>query len=234
MLETNSSIKTRSSGRRKAGSRLVNRLGQRFGSLTVVELHGIVGGRAVWNCICDCGKSVSRPGYKLQGSPNSSCGCKQIFGQVTHGLSKSPEFSIWYGMKERCYNPKAISYPWYGGRGITVCARWLDGEDGKSGVECFVEDMGRRPSTEFSIERVNNDAGYSPENCKWATRLEQAQNRRPQRSNIGPRIAWNGKVQSLVQWCRELNLNYHRVFRRISRGWSIEKALTADKYERKP
>jgi len=93
---------------------------------------------------------------------------------VTHGMSNTPEYRTWCGIKNRCYNNKVKSYPYYGGRGITVCKRWLT----KDGFINFYSDMGDRPSSNYSIDRINNNGNYTQDNCRWATRQEQGQNKR--------------------------------------------------------
>jgi len=132
-----------------------------------------------------------------------------------HGLRWTPEHRIWCKIKERCSNPKAINYPRYGGRGITVCERWKDS------FLNFYQDVGPRPSPKHSIERRDNLKGYSPDNCFWATTLEQANNKR---SNTI--VVFHGRAQSVASWCRELGLNYHRVRQRIYRNkWTPERAF---------
>lgn len=133
-----------------------------------------------------------------------------------HGLSKAPERNVWQKMKQRCLNPNDKSYADYGGRGIKVCDRWQTIE----GFINFYKDMSQRPSPEYSINRINNDGDYTPENCEWATKDEQVNNYRHNRF-----ITIGDRTQSLKRWVDELDLNYGRVSMRLQRGWSNEEAL---------
>jgi hypothetical protein len=118
-------------------------------------------------------------------------------------------------MKMRCYNVRFIEYPRYGARGITVCDRW------RNTFASFLADVGPRPSSQHSIERRDNDGNYTPENCYWATRIEQANNTRRNR-----RISLYGRTQTLAQWCRELGVKPYTLKDRIYKlGWTPEKAL---------
>ena len=114
----------------------------------------------------------------------------------THGMSNRSEYWIWKSMRSRCNNVKTENYKNYGGRGIKVCKRW-------DSFENFYKDMGPRPSSEYSIERLDNDGNYEPSNCKWGTREEQQNN---MRSNV--LITYQDKTQTLAQWCRELKVVY--------------------------
>jgi hypothetical protein len=122
-------------------------------------------------------------------------------------------------MIDRCYNGNASYYPKYGGRGIKVCDRWL----GDKGFQNFLEDMGRKPSPKHSIDRIDNNAGYSPENCRWATAKEQGRNTR---WNVN--FTYAGKTQCIEAWAEEFRINSATLSGRIRRGWSFERALTTE------
>lgn len=137
-------------------------------------------------------------------------------GNYRHGMVYSPEYQTWQGMKKRCYNPKTVKYPSYGGRGITVCEQWKDS------FETFFQDMGSRPSAQHSIERINNDGNYEPKNCRWALAKEQSRNTRRNQE-----ITFNGKTQCISAWAEDLQLHHSTVASRLKNGWSLEKALTS-------
>ncbi len=130
-----------------------------------------------------------------------------------HGGKGTPEYTIWKGMRQRCLDKGHRNYRRYGKRGITICARWTD-------FEKFLEDMGPRPSSSHSIDRIDNSLGYSPENCRWATFAEQANNRRSSRI-----IEYAGKQQTLCQWARELGMLPTTLCLRLRKWGSVEKAL---------
>jgi hypothetical protein len=207
----------------------------RFGRLTVVaEAPRIVSpsgfAALAAHVRCDCGvEKVVRAG-DLKNGYSESCGCLQreltavkiADRSRTHGMAAqgitAGEYKIWGGMKQRCSNPKAASYPRYGGRGITVCARWSDS------FEAFMEDMGPRPSDDHSIERENNDGNYEPSNCRWATRTEQARNRK---GNTAVTIA--GRTQTVIAWAEEAGSDPMTIYARLRKGWEPERAV----YDRK-
>jgi hypothetical protein len=131
------------------------------------------------------------------------------------GTNKSPIYRIWRNMKTRCLNPNNKAYKDYGGRGITICDRWMDS------FENFLADMGHRPSALHSLDRKDNNLGYSPDNCEWATRIRQSNNRR---SNVF--ILHEGKSQTMADWAREKGLRLGTLHYRIKSGEALESALS--------
>jgi hypothetical protein len=140
-----------------------------------------------------------------------------------HGRKWAPEYVSWCNMKQRCFDENSTFYRDYGGRGITVCDRWLDFVN-------FFADMGNRPSTKHTIERINNDGNYEPSNCRWATRKEQANNRRSRRI-----LELNGERKSLTEWATQLGIDKRRLHYRLNvLGWSVEKTITTPIRAHKP
>ncbi len=205
-----------------------NLTGQVFGRLTVVSFAGIQKGNSRWNCLCECGNesAVSLANLTTKKAPTRSCGClhREVCSasakvqMTTHGLTETPEFAVWCNMLDRCYNTKAKAFWRYGGRGITVCDRW------RTSFEAFLADMGQRPSEGHSIDRCDNEKGYCPENCRWATWTEQNRNRSSARL-----ITHEGQTHPLIRWSELTGLSDQTIRYRLSHGWSVHDALTNPK-----
>ena len=158
------------------GRKIIEMVGKRFERLIVVGESGRdKHGNALWKCLCNCGNIKIIIGKSLRRGITKSCGCLNIEKATKHGLCKTTVYNSWLAMIARCNNPNNKNYKYYGGRGITICDRWVNFEN-------FFEDMGDRPDA-LTLERKNNNLGYSKENCKWATKTEQARNRRIFKNN---------------------------------------------------
>lgn len=181
----------------------LNLKGHRYGRLLVIsELPERRKIQVVWDCLCDCGKSTQVTTNCLRMGVTKSCGCliKEIQTQrcATHGLSKSKGYSSWIGMKQRCYNVNNTHYKYYGGRGVTVCDRWL----GEDGFINFINDIGEKPFRSASVDRYPNKNGnYEPTNVRWASKKQQVDNRS---NNVC--IEYNGQIMTRTDWARKLGI----------------------------
>jgi hypothetical protein len=197
--------------------------GQIFGRLTAVSKHHkAANGRMLWLFACECGaEKVADPNEVKRGSTRS-CGClaneqrKNAAQKQTHALSRSSmprERKSWEMMIARCHDPEQVSYKNYGALGIRVCARWLNS------FENFVMDMGKRP-VGMTLDRIDGSADYCLENCRWATRKEQANNRR-----TNHRITIDGETKTIAQWADHLGMNSHVIRSRIYKGMQDHDAV---------
>jgi hypothetical protein len=171
-------------------------------------------------CECDCGNTVNAILSELKSGHTKSCGCYKRYvtkmRSLKHGQSKkTPEYNTWLNIKKRCYNVNSPDFPDYGARGITVCDSW------RNSFENFFEDMGKRPTKTHSIERKNNNLCYSPENCIWATSIQQANNKRNNRI-----VTYNGQSGSVKYWSAITGINKQTLATRTLRGWCETCAIT--------
>jgi len=194
----------------------IDLIGQTFGKLTVVaQAESTKAGSRRWLCQCTCGGTATTTTTHLRSGHTTSCRCAAVLANTTHGRYRTPEYNIWAQMKHRCHNEDGDSYGRYGGRGIYVCEAW------RESFATFLKDMGPRPSPEHTVERIDNDGPYSPENCKWGTWDEQYRNRR---QTVW--IDFQGERKCQKDWCRQFGLDEATFTARLKRGWTLERALT--------
>jgi hypothetical protein len=192
--------------------------GKKFARWTVLSFHGSVNKKRMWNCICECGTEMKVNGTSLRMGVSKSCGCLSADNVRTrltkHGMTKHPLFGVWKGMLSRCNNPHAKSFPDYGGRGIKVCDRWLD-------FKAFHDDMIDAYGPGMTIERKDNEEGYSPGNCTWIPKAEQNRNRRSVIFIDTP----VGRL-SISDAARVAGVSWFAISNRVKKGWSIETILS--------
>lgn len=188
-----------------------------FGKLTVLHEDGrAYNGCVLWMCKCACGNFTVRSSSVLRLGKAASCGClaRQTRFATKHGKTDTRIYNIWCGMVQRCTNPNKDTWKYYGGRGITVCERWQS-------FARFYEDMGDVPEG-MSLERMDNDRGYEPSNCRWASRTEQMRNR----SNT-KMLTFEGRTQPLLAWAEEVDIPSRVIATRIyTHKWSVGRAIT--------
>lgn len=199
----------------------MNLSGQSYGLLTVVAEAGKTTGarpEKLWLCMCLCGTNKTVRQNNLRSGHTKSCGCqaKEINRKIhtTHGMKHTSTYITWCQMKARCNSPTSTSYGNYGAKGITVCDRW------RTSFQNFLADMGEKPDSTYSIERIDNAKGYFPENCRWATSSEQ--NRNYGRNVF---IAYAGREQCLTDWASELGIGRATLRYRLKAGWTVDDAF---------
>lgn len=190
--------------------------GQRFGRLTAIKR---IEGKnpTYWLCECDCGNRKEIQLNNLTTGNSKSCGClSKEHHVIKHNASNTRLYNIYLAIKNRCLLKSCSNYKRYGGRGIKVCQEWIDN------FENFREwSISNGYNDQLSIDRIDNNGNYCPENCRWTTVKEQANNRK---SNVI--LTYNGISQTIMQWSEEINIPYMTLRARIERGWSVQKALT--------
>ncbi len=194
----------------------VELVGKKLNRLTVISIIRQTGKRAYCSCICECGNSVVILRQSVVSGTTKSCGCWNTQRRRTHHMSESPEYNTWEGMNRRCTDPSCKAFRRYGGRGITVCDRWKSFEN-------FFSDMGNRPSAKHSLDRIDNDGPYSPENCRWATVDEQAANK-----GNTVRVSAFGKRLTIKEWALRTGVHPVTIRGRLRSGWEPQKAVSAN------
>lgn len=180
---------------------------------------GLYSVKTFWWCRCRCGNVDKVTAQQLVEHKSESCGClnRERTGDAhrTHGQSQTVEYKIWKGMRRRCECSDSRDWPDYGGRGIRVCKRWRS-------FEAFLADLGPRPGKGYSIERRNNDKGYSPDNCYWATQAEQNRNKRTTR-----KYTHGGVTLCLKDWSDRCTIRYDKLRKRLTKyGWAFSRAIS--------
>jgi hypothetical protein len=198
--------------------------GHRFGRLLVLKRAPASSTKsAYWFCRCDCGRKISARSGHLTRGDIQSCGCLQLetsrdtlaANRMKHGMASTPEYKAWQAMKSRCTNPKNTAFPYYGGRGIKVCAAWL------TDVTAFWADMGRKPSPSHSLDRIDPDGDYEPGNCRWSDKPQQANNTRRTRY-----VTYRGRKMPISDAARLAGVVSPKVaLERIRNGWNAREAV---------
>ncbi len=202
-------------------------IGKNFGRWLVVEYAGVKLGNKMYTCKCKCGTIRLLAGYRLRKGVTKSCGClsAELASVRNRRWPKGYERTLysWEAMIDRCTNPNHLHYKDYGGRGILICNRWMEFEN-------FLFDMGIKEKG-FYIERIDNNGNYEPSNCKWATSLEQARNRRNTTF-----LTIDGITRPLTEWACISNVHYKTIHDRIKHGWDVKKAVfqSIEVYKNRP
>lgn len=202
-------------------SRLIDMTGKRYGRYTVIKRVDKNDNKGWWLCRCDCGKEKVVHGHLLRIGSTKSCGCYSIDNAkknfTTHGLTQTKLYSVHRTMVARCQNPKNNSYKTYGAKGIKVCEEWL-GEKGFINFYNWAMQNGFKDG--LSIDRIDNNKGYSPDNCRWATTEQQSLNKK---TNVF--LEYQGQTKTLKEWSNVFDIPYKTLHARINRNWDLEKAF---------
>lgn len=200
------------------GRKIIDIINKRFGRL-VVQAMIVRNGRILWECKCDCGKTITTTKGNLSTGDTKSCGCLALkirkSMHITHGKTNHRLYNIWQGMKTRCNTITHPAYKNYGGRGINVCKRW------EKSFDNFYNDVIHKYIEGYTIERIKVNRGYYPSNITFIPFKNQAANRRTAR-----RLKYNGITKSVTEWSKEIGINSKIIFNRLSQGWGTKKSLS--------
>lgn len=201
--------------------------GEKFNRLTVLKREENKGTRAYWLCKCDCGNEIITDGKRLRSGYTKSCGCLQkekafFNNKFKHGLADTRLSNIYFKMKSRCTNSHSKRYKDYGGRGITICDEWM--KESKNFFEWAINNGYKK---DLTLERINNEKGYSPDNCKWATYQDQANNTR--RNHL---VTIDGESHTIAEWSRITNISYSTIRARIRRGYKGKDLISSNKVKK--
>ena len=192
--------------------------GMKFGRLTAISLHHSNKGRCYWKCICECGNEAIVRESSLMRGDTKSCGClkKETLLHATHGMTGSRLYRIWKGMKDRCLNPNSKYKKRYHDRGIGVCDEWT-----RDFINFYEWAMKNGYEDTLTLDRIDNDGNYCPENCRWATAKEQSNNR-----NNNVFLEFDGENRTISEWGEKLGIKEGTIRARMGRGWNVEKTLS--------
>lgn len=200
--------------------------GKQFGRLTVIERSGSDANKnATWLCRCDCGNCKVISSASLVHGDTKSCGClhrERVSNSMrTHGKSKTRLYRVWAGMKNRCYNPEASNYQYYGALGINVCDEWKDDFVAFESWALLNGYDATASAQECTLDRIDNTKGYSPENCRWANHSDQCNNQSTNRV-----FTYNGQTHTMSEWAKLVGIKYTTLRSRVRNGMAFEDAIS--------
>lgn len=204
---------------------IIDMTGQKIGRWTVIERDmTLSSSRAYWICECECGNIKSVMGKYLRNKQSKSCGClkeeKLKINGLKHNMRHTRFYSIWANMKSRCTNQNSEAYKDYGQRGIKICDRWNEFNNFYKDMYSSYQDA-LQYNENIMIDRIDNDGDYEPDNCRWASIIEQNNNKRNNRL-----YSYKGNTLTISEWSNNLNIPYQTLLNRFNSGWSVERALT--------
>lgn len=195
--------------------------GCKFGRLTVLEKNGKDNfGQVIWKCRCECGNTTFVRSYHLRSGHTKSCGCLEretkTLAHTIHGKRNTRLYEIWAGMKSRCLNPSIREYKWYGAKGVVICPEWLND------FQAFYDwAIAHGYADNLTIDRIDNNKGYSPDNCRWATKKEQQNNRSNNRF-----LTYNGETHNISEWAKKFGVEYFKFYRLLKQNsFNIERVV---------